>query len=75
MVDEVVENHGSFSVEFRGVTLSPEAVLIQGFPQSDALARLRTLPFAGAPGGGASLPRAHPPDIQTRFALASGLGV
>ena len=28
-------------MKFHGVTISPEAVLIQGFPQDDVLARLR----------------------------------
>jgi 2'-5' RNA ligase len=28
-------------IEFRGVTASPEAILVQGFPQSDALNRIR----------------------------------
>jgi 2'-5' RNA ligase len=41
VVDEVLRGRRSFSVKFRGVTLSPEAVLIQGFPQGDGLARLR----------------------------------
>jgi 2'-5' RNA ligase len=41
VLDEVLKNCRAFSVKFRGVTVSPEAVLIQGFPQDDALARLR----------------------------------
>ena len=40
-LDKVLKNCRPFSVEFRGVTASPEAVLIQGFPRGDALARLR----------------------------------
>jgi 2'-5' RNA ligase len=41
VLDIVLKNHRAFSVNFRGVTVSPEAVLIQGFPQDDILARLR----------------------------------
>ena len=41
VLDEVLKNCRAFSVKFRGVTVSPEAVLVQGFPQDDALARLR----------------------------------
>jgi 2'-5' RNA ligase len=41
VLDEVLKNYRAFSVKFRGVTVSPEAVLVQGFPQGDALARLR----------------------------------
>jgi 2'-5' RNA ligase len=40
-LNEVLKNCRAFSVKFRGVTVSPEAVLIQGFPQDDVLARLR----------------------------------
>jgi 2'-5' RNA ligase len=38
---ETIPNHRSFSVAFRGVTVSPEAVLIQGFPADDSLEQLR----------------------------------
>jgi 2'-5' RNA ligase len=41
VLDKVLKNCRAFSVKFRGVTVSPEAVLVQGFPQDDALARLR----------------------------------
>ncbi len=41
VLDEVMKKRPAFSVKFRGVTVSPEAVLIQGFPQDDVLARLR----------------------------------
>jgi len=41
VLDEVSKNRRAFSVKFRGVTVSPEAVLIQGFPQDDRLAQLR----------------------------------
>jgi 2'-5' RNA ligase len=41
VLDEVLKNCRAFSLKFRGVTVSPEAVLVQGFPQDDALARLR----------------------------------
>ena len=38
---QVLKNHPAFSVRFRGVTVSPDAVLIQGFPRGEILARLR----------------------------------
>jgi 2'-5' RNA ligase len=41
VLDEVLKNSRAFSVKFRGVTVSPEAVLVQGFPQDDNLVRLR----------------------------------
>jgi 2'-5' RNA ligase len=41
VLDEVLKNCRAFSLKFRGVTVSPEAVLVQGFPQDDNLARLR----------------------------------
>ena len=41
VLDKVLKNCRAFSVKFRGVTVSPEAVLVQGFPQDDDLARLR----------------------------------
>jgi 2'-5' RNA ligase len=41
VLDEVLKNCRAFLVKFRGVTVSPEAVLVQGFPQDNALARLR----------------------------------
>lgn len=41
VLGEVLKNGRAFSVRFRGVTVSPEAVLVQGFPQDDVLARLR----------------------------------
>jgi 2'-5' RNA ligase len=41
VLDEVLKNCRAFSVKFHGVTVSPEAVLVQGFPQDDVLARLR----------------------------------
>ena len=37
VLDEVLKNRRAFSVKFRGVTVSPEAVLIQGFPQDNVL--------------------------------------
>ena len=40
-VGKVLRNGRAFSLKFRGVTASPEAVLVQGFPQDDVLARLR----------------------------------
>ncbi|MFZ0828313.1 MAG: 2'-5' RNA ligase family protein [Verrucomicrobiia bacterium] len=41
VLDEVLKNRRAFPVKFRGVTVSPEAVLIQGFPQDEDLPRLR----------------------------------
>jgi 2'-5' RNA ligase len=41
VLDKVLKKHRAFSLKFRGVTVSPEAVLVQGFPQDDNLARLR----------------------------------
>jgi 2'-5' RNA ligase len=41
VMGEVLKNGRAFSVKFRGVTVSPEAVLVQGFPRGDVLARLR----------------------------------
>jgi 2'-5' RNA ligase len=41
VLGEVLKNGRAFSVKFRGVTVSPEAVLIQGFPRDDTLAQLR----------------------------------
>ena len=38
---EVIKRHPAFNVAFRGVTASPGAVLIQGFPQGDTLAHIR----------------------------------
>ena len=40
-LDEVLKNRRAFSLTFRGVTASPEAVLVQGFPQGNGLAQLR----------------------------------
>ena len=41
VLDGVLENRPAFSIAFRGVTASPEAVMIQGFPVGDALNELR----------------------------------
>ncbi len=41
ILDSVLKNRRPFSVIFRGVTLSPDAVMIQGFPTDDSLTRLR----------------------------------
>lgn len=38
---EVLRNARPFRVHFRGVTVSPDAVMIQGFPMDDALLQLR----------------------------------
>lgn len=41
VLDGVLKNRRAFSVAFRGVTASPEAVMVQGFPGDPALAELR----------------------------------
>lgn len=40
-LDTVLKNRPAFSVKFHGVTASPEAVMIQGFPENNSLAQLR----------------------------------
>lgn len=40
-LDEVLKVRPAFSVTFRGVTASPQAVMIQGFPIDNTLAQLR----------------------------------
>lgn len=41
VLDGVLKNCGPFRIDFRGVTVSPDAVMIQGFPAGDLLSRLR----------------------------------
>lgn len=41
VLDQVLKGRPPFSVSFRGVTASPEAVMIQGFSEDNALAQLR----------------------------------
>jgi 2'-5' RNA ligase len=41
VLDQVLKSCRAFSVKFRGVTASPDAVMVQGFPTDDALAQLR----------------------------------
>jgi 2'-5' RNA ligase len=41
IIGGVLEKHRSFSIAFQGVTASPGAVMIQGFPGDDTLARIR----------------------------------
>jgi 2'-5' RNA ligase len=41
VINEVLSRHRSFQVCFRGVTASPGAVMIQGFPAGDDLEQLR----------------------------------
>ncbi|HUA37064.1 MAG TPA: 2'-5' RNA ligase family protein [Candidatus Sulfopaludibacter sp.] len=41
VLDGVLKNRGGFRVNFHGVTVSPDAVMIQGFPANDDLSRLR----------------------------------
>jgi len=40
-LDKILRNRPAFSVAFRGVTASPEAVMIQGFPAGNTLSQLR----------------------------------
>lgn len=51
IIGEVLERQRRFGIEFRGVTASPDCVLIQGFPLDDGLATIRSElrdAFAGA---------------------------
>jgi 2'-5' RNA ligase len=41
IVREVLRRHHSFKLDFRGITASPGAVMIQGFPLDEGLANLR----------------------------------
>jgi 2'-5' RNA ligase len=41
VLDRVLRDCRPFQVDFRGVTVSPDAVMIQGFPADDVLSRLR----------------------------------
>jgi len=41
VLDRVLKNCHPFRVDFRGVTVSPDAVMIQGFPAGNILSRLR----------------------------------
>jgi len=41
VLDGVLKNCGPFRIDFHGVTVSPDAVMIQGFPAEDVLSRLR----------------------------------
>jgi len=41
VLDRVLKGRRTFSVKFQGVTASPDAVMIQGFPVDSALAQLR----------------------------------
>jgi 2'-5' RNA ligase len=38
---ELLHNRGAFSIAFRGITVSRNAVMVQGFPADDSLTRLR----------------------------------
>jgi len=40
-VREAIRGEAPFTIDVRGVTLSPAAVLVQGFPRDDTLARIR----------------------------------
>lgn len=41
ILNEVLQRSPAFKVHFRGVTASPGAVLVQGFPANDALKKMR----------------------------------
>jgi len=41
IIGRVLAMHPAFSVEFKGVTAAPDAVLVQGFPVDDTLTRIR----------------------------------
>ena len=41
ILDGVLKHCGAFRIDFHGVTASPDAVMIQGFPADDVLTRLR----------------------------------
>jgi len=41
MIANVLREHREFSIAFRGVTATAEAVMIQGYPRDDALLRIR----------------------------------
>ncbi|HEY3761023.1 MAG TPA: 2'-5' RNA ligase family protein [Verrucomicrobiae bacterium] len=41
VLDKTLREYSSFSIEFRGVTASRDAIMIQGFPVGDELSRLR----------------------------------
>ncbi len=41
LINEVLARQPAFTIRFRGVTASPSAVMIQGFPARDALNKLR----------------------------------
>lgn len=41
VLEDVLKSRPAFSIAFRGVTASPEAVMIQGFPVGNALTELR----------------------------------
>ena len=41
ILDEVLKEARTFRVDFRGVTVSPDAVMVQGFPEDENLLELR----------------------------------
>lgn len=41
VLDQVLKNRSAFSVNFSGVTASPDAVMVRGFPVDDALTKFR----------------------------------
>ena len=50
VLDTVLRNRSAFSIAFRGVTASPEAVMVQGFPEGETLQQLRDDLRAALPG-------------------------
>jgi 2'-5' RNA ligase len=52
VLDEVLKGRPPFSLSFRGVTATPEAVMIQGYPEDNALTQLRDELRAGLAGRG-----------------------
>ena len=41
ILSDILAHHSSFEVEFRGVTATPNAVMVQGFPRGDTLENIR----------------------------------
>jgi 2'-5' RNA ligase len=41
IINEVLDGQRSFKIKFRGITASPDSVMIQGFPLDDGLATIR----------------------------------
>lgn len=41
VIQEVLKNHKSFLVDFKGITASPSCVMIKGFPKDNTLNEIR----------------------------------